>query len=86
MGRINAVKTLFGDAVRRARLTLGISQEELAERSGLDRSYIGSVERGQRNISIISIDRIASGLGLEISDLFKATSSGVIAPPSQGDI
>lgn len=53
----------FGNVIRSHRLALGISQEELADRAGLHRTYIGSVERGERNVSIINIYAIARALG-----------------------
>jgi transcriptional regulator with XRE-family HTH domain len=53
----------FGQAIRELREERGISQEELAYRSGLDRSYMGGVERGERNVSLKNIFRVAEGLG-----------------------
>lgn len=61
----------FGHAVRAARQTLGISQEELAARSQLHRTYLAGIERGIRNPSLKSIARIAKGLGLSASALFQ---------------
>jgi transcriptional regulator with XRE-family HTH domain len=58
-------KKLFGRAVRARRLALGISQEELAEKAGLHRTYIGDVERGQRNVSLINIIKFANALGVK---------------------
>ena len=52
----------FGRAVRRRREALGISQEELADRAGLHRTYIGDVERGERNISLVNIVKLAKAL------------------------
>lgn len=52
----------FGETVRELRLRKGWSQEELAAQSGLHRTYIGSVERGERNITLESADRIAKAL------------------------
>ncbi|MBM7129638.1 helix-turn-helix domain-containing protein [Dyella mobilis] len=52
----------FGDTVRRMREAAGISQEELAARCGLHRTYVGSVERGERNISLANIVRLARAL------------------------
>jgi len=65
-----AKSSRFGNAVRVARTMAGITQEELAERAGLDRSYIGGVERGDRNPTLIAIEKIAGGLGITLADLF----------------
>ena len=51
------------------RKKLGISQEELATRSALHRTYIGAIERGERNISLATLELIAKGLGVEPSEL-----------------
>ncbi|BAN36842.1 putative transcriptional regulator (plasmid) [Sulfuricella denitrificans skB26] len=59
----------FAINLRKARLMRGISQEELAELAELHRTYVGSVERGERNISIDNIERLAKALQLEIIDL-----------------
>lgn len=59
---MNDPRLLFGKAVRTYRQRLAISQEELAHRSGLDRSYIGQVERGETNISLLNLVRIAGAL------------------------
>lgn len=53
----------FGTRLREIRLTKGISQERLAELAGLHRTYVSSVERGERNISLENIDRLATALG-----------------------
>jgi len=66
----NRNSSRFGDAVRRARAAAGLTQEELAERAGLDRSYIGGVERGDRNPTLIVIEKIAEGLGIDLAELF----------------
>ena len=63
------VKVLFGKQLRKVRMAKGISQEELAFRSGLHRTYVSSVERGERNISIINIQKLAEALGVDISNL-----------------
>lgn len=59
----------FGQAVRERRTSLGLSQEELADRAGLHRTYIGSIERGERNPSLLNIARIAHALKLRPSEL-----------------
>lgn len=64
------IRIRFGLAVKKRRLELGISQEELAGRSELHRTYVADIERGARNVSLLSIEKIAKGLGLSIGDLF----------------
>ncbi|MEX1208768.1 MAG: helix-turn-helix transcriptional regulator [Acidimicrobiia bacterium] len=61
----------LADAVATRRQELGISQEELALRCGLHRTYIGGIERAERNISLATLERIADGLGLPASALLK---------------
>lgn len=62
-------KKIFGQNVRRLRKVHGFSQEELAERAGLHRTYIGSVERGERNLSLDNIVAIARALGVAVAEL-----------------
>ncbi len=64
------IKRRFGIKVRQMRLEKGLSQESFADRCGLHRTYIGAVERGERNISIENIEKIAKALGVPISSLF----------------
>lgn len=66
----NDIKKSFGAAVRQRRGRLGISQEELAGRAGLHRTYISDVERGARNVSLESIHRLAEALEISMSLLF----------------
>ena len=61
---------MFGEAVRGWRKLLGISQEELAERADLHRTYVSDVERGTRNLSLESIERLARALEISVSALF----------------
>jgi transcriptional regulator with XRE-family HTH domain len=62
---------LFGECIRELRKAEGISQEELAHKANLHRTYIGMIERGEKNISIINIEKIAHALKINISELFK---------------
>lgn len=61
----------FGQKVRQKRLSLGISQEELAERAGVHRTYVGMIERGEKNITLRNIVKFAKALELPIQDLMK---------------
>ena len=69
------IKIYFGRRVREERLQLGLSQEELALRTGVHRTYIGMIERGEKNITLVNIEKIASALAIEISELFKPRDS-----------
>jgi transcriptional regulator with XRE-family HTH domain len=64
------VKILFGNRVRQLRKCRGWSQEDFAHRAGLDRSYMGGVERGERNVSLENICLIAKALGVPAAELF----------------
>jgi transcriptional regulator with XRE-family HTH domain len=66
-------KIIVAQNVRLLRLARHLSQEKLAEHSGLHRTYVGSIERGERNISLENIDRLASALGVEPVDLLTKT-------------
>jgi len=61
----------FGNNVKRLRKSRGWSQEELAIRAELHRTYIGSIERSERNVSILNIERIARALSVKIEDLLR---------------
>jgi len=61
----------FGRRVRELRLKKGLSQEAFAEKCDLDRTYVGGIERGERNLALRNIDAIAHGLGVTLSELLK---------------
>jgi len=61
----------FGSAVRAARVEHGFAQEEAASRVGLDRSYFGAIERGEYNVTYLTVLRIARGLGIHPGELME---------------
>jgi len=64
------IKKKFGNQVKKLRLEKGLSQETLAHQADLDRTYIPSIEKGERNVSITVIEKIAKALNVKISVLF----------------
>jgi transcriptional regulator with XRE-family HTH domain len=60
---------ILGQRIRAARRELGMSQERLAHESGLDRSYVGRVERGEHNLTFVSLVKIARALGRDVAAL-----------------
>ena len=65
----------LGMAIRAARTELGLSQEVLAVDSELDRSYVGGIERGEHNLTLINLQKIAKALGIKPSVLLKSAGS-----------
>lgn len=70
-----ALSTWVAAAIRRNRLAAGISQEELADRAALHRTYVSLIERAKRNLTIDALDRIASGLDVPASVLVSEAES-----------
>ena len=68
------VKKKFGERVRIARKQIGWSQEELADSCGLHRTYVGAVERGERNVCLINIVQFARALRVKPSELMEGIS------------
>ena len=71
----SAARVRFGDRLRELRRAHGWSQEEFAARVGLDRSYVGGVERGERNVSFDNIQLLATALGVSPGELFPIPES-----------
>ncbi|HYI63674.1 MAG TPA: helix-turn-helix transcriptional regulator [Allosphingosinicella sp.] len=69
-GRQDRIKRQFGARVRQLRKAKKLSQEALALESGLDRSYVGKIERGESNVALVNIHRIADALKLDAAELF----------------
>lgn len=72
------IREVFARNLRTARLAKGLSQEELAHRADIDRTYISSLERGIYNASIDVVDRLAKALEIEASELLIRVRSGAI--------
>ena len=64
------IRKVYGDRMKEIRLAKGISQEALAAAADLHRTYVSSVERGQRNVSIVNIARLADALNVPIREFF----------------
>ena len=65
------VRIRFGFAAKARREELGLTQEELAERAGIHRTYLSDVERGGRNLSLVNIERLAAALKVSLAELFR---------------
>jgi transcriptional regulator with XRE-family HTH domain len=59
----------FGNRIRKERLAKGLSQEKLAELAGMHRTYIGMIERAEKNITLVNIEKIAKALGISLGEL-----------------
>lgn len=65
------IRERFGFAVKVRREELGLTQEDLAHKAGIHRTYLSDIERGSRNLSLFNIERVAAALSLPISELFR---------------
>jgi transcriptional regulator with XRE-family HTH domain len=65
------IRVRFGKALRQRRNKLGVSQEAFADMCELDRTYIGGIERGERNVALVNIEKLAKTLRVSISELFR---------------
>src|SRR3954469_3489398 len=79
MSRVSITARL-GASVRSQRFRLGLSQEQLAERANLHRTYIAGIERGGRNITLKSIDKLPNALEVSISDLLPSLNAATGEP------
>ena len=67
---LEAAQKKLGDVIRKKRIDLGYSQEALADACGVHRTYMGSIERGERNLSLLNILRLAKVLNMDAAELF----------------
>ena len=65
------IRERFGFAVKTRREELNWTQEDLADKAGIHRTYLSDVERGSRNLSLINIERLAAALSMSLADLFR---------------
>lgn len=65
----SGILTDLGRAIRSHRLQAGLSQEALADAAGIDRSHMGEIERGERNVSLVNVEKVANALELKLSSL-----------------
>jgi transcriptional regulator with XRE-family HTH domain len=66
----------LGQRVRSVRTGAGLTQEDLAERTGLHRTYIGDIERGERNVSTVNLYKLSRALGMALSELLEGVDGG----------
>ena len=71
MSKQKNILEFFGQRVREERLKQNLSQEDLAELADLHRTYIGMIERAEKNLTLINIEKIAKALNVKIAELFK---------------
>lgn len=71
MGKSDDILKRFGARVRELRKNEGYSQESFADECGLDRTYMGGIERGERNVALRNIEKIAEALGISIAELMR---------------
>lgn len=69
------VRERFGTAVKFRREELDMTQEELADKAGIHRTYLSDVERGTRNLSLINIEKLAAALSVSMSKLFESVEA-----------
>ncbi len=74
----------FGEAVRQQRKARGYSQEAFGDACGIDRSYMGGIERGEHNLALVNILKIIRALGLQPSEFFKALDMAEERPTASG--
>jgi len=75
---ISSASRVFGERVRARRLAMGLSQEALAHQTGIHWTFLGQVERGQRNLNLHNLLKVAAGLGVDPAELVRG-----LQPPTQ---
>jgi transcriptional regulator with XRE-family HTH domain len=65
------VRVRFGRGIRKRRQKIDVSQEEFADMCSLDRTYIGGIERGERNVGLVNVEKIAKAFRISLAELFR---------------
>jgi transcriptional regulator with XRE-family HTH domain len=65
------IRIRFGKKVRQLRRKLGVSQEAFADMCGLDRTYMGGIERGERNLGLVNISKVSAAFRISLAELFR---------------
>ena len=79
MAEAESLRSQLGRRIRQLRKSRAWTQAELAERAGLDTKYVGAIERGERNLSIDNVEKIAVGLGVEAAQLLLFAAEGDVS-------
>ena len=74
--RQSDIRERFGFAVKARREELGLTQEALAERAAIHRTYLSDVERGGRNLSLVNVEKLSAALKLPLTELFRRVEAG----------
>ena len=77
------LQKVLGTRIRELRLKMGFSQESFADHCGLHRTYMGGIERGERNLTIQTVLTVAKGLGITMSELLSGIEKQAEPPPKQ---
>ena len=77
---MDTITNIVGQRIRACRQRLGLTQEEFAERAELHATYIGQVERGEKNVTIVSLEKLLSALDISFSEFFECIESDCHAP------
>ena len=76
------ISNIVGDRIKKHRNRIGLTQEELAEKCGLHHTYIGQLERGEKNATLESIEKVVQGLDISFEMLFEKLAPGDMAAPN----
>lgn len=79
---MSGISIVIGDRIKKHRNQLGLTQEELAEKCGLHHTYIGQLERGEKNATLESVEKVVQGLGISFEILFEKVAPSESAEPT----